>query len=121
MAEEAIGTMGTQGTIEITSAMMKAAKDAITQYQTDVAAAFANLADTVEGIQSSFSGSAAAGFNTFYTERINEMLKENGTLSKLLKSLYDICDSAQKQLPGDEGTDEALAKINNPSSGGQSA
>lgn len=112
--ETAVGTMGNTGTINITSQMMKDAMQAITDYKDAIKTAYSLLEKEMGTISGNFVGAAANGFNKFYTDSIVPMLKENGNLSKMLDSLYQICESALKQLPGEEGVDENLAKINNP-------
>lgn len=119
MAEETMGTMGTEGTINITSEMMQKAKDAITAYQDIISTAYSDLTQTVDGIKESFTGAAGNGYRTFYETQIKTMFeKESGTLDKHLAVLTDICDSALSQLPGDNGIDEELAKVNNQNQDG---
>lgn len=119
--QTAVGTMGTQHAINITSQMMTDAMKAITDYKSAVETAYSSLETTMDGIPNNFTGAAANGFNKFYTESVKPMLEKNGSLAKMLDSLYDICDSAQKQLPGQDGVDESLAKINNQNAGGAGA
>lgn len=118
MAEETVGTMGQAGEINITSDMMTKAKDAISKYKSAIEDAYDKLDKTIDGIQNDFTGAAATGFNTFYTEQIKSMLeKEKGTIYTLLSVLDSICQSALEQLPGESGVDNELAKINNPNNG----
>lgn len=122
MAEENIGTMGTAGEINIKSEMMTKAMAAITAYQDSVKTAYSDLDTVVTGLKTSFEGSASNGYQTFYDTQIKTMLDpQTGSLAQLLSSLYDICDSALQQLPGDDGVDAELAKINNQNSGGGQA
>lgn len=123
MAEENIGTMGAAGEINIKNEMMTQAMQAIATYQESVKNTYKTLTETVEGVKGSFEGAASKGYQNFYETQIKAMLEpETGNLAKLLSVLNDICDSALKQLPGDEGVDAELAKINSQNSGdGQAA
>ena len=116
--QTAVGTMGMTGTINITSQMMKDAITAITNYREAVKSAYASLVKEMGTVPTNFTGAAANGFNKFYTESIEPMLKENGSLEAMLNSLEDICKSALAQLPGEEGIDESLAKVNHQNAGG---
>lgn len=118
MAEETNGTMGAAGEINIKNEMMTKAMQAIATYQEKVEAAYKTLTETVEGLTANFDGAASKGYQTFYENQIKTMLEpQKGNLAKLLSVLNDICDSAQKQLSGEEGVDAELAKINSQNSG----
>jgi uncharacterized protein YukE len=109
--------MGTTGTINMTKDMMDKAISAIDTYQTSITTINTELDNEIKGlIPSSFSGAAATGFNTFYTNNIQPNTGEN--LKKMLDSLRDICNTIKKQIPGDqEGVDDKLAEGNKGQSG----
>ncbi len=107
-----MANMGTTGTINITKDMMDKAITAIDTYQTTITTLNGELVDEIDGIiPSSFSGSAATGFKTFYTNNIEPNTGEN--LTKMLGSLKTICETVKKQIPGDnEGVDDQLGSGN---------
>ena len=107
-----MANMGTTGTINITKDMMDKAINAIDTYQTTITNLNTELLAEIDGIiPSSFSGSAATGFKTFYTKNIEPNTGEN--LTKMLKSLKTICETVKKQIPGDtEGVDDKLGTGN---------
>lgn len=107
-----MANMGTTGTINITKDMMDNAITAIDTYQTTITTLNQSLTTEINGlIPSSFSGSAAQGFKTFYTEKIEPNTGTN--LTKMLDSLKNICDTVKKQIPGDtEGVDDQLGEGN---------
>lgn len=115
MAEETNAKMGSVGKINITVEMMTSAISAIDTYLESVKTEYTNISNAITGlgIGTSFKGSAANGFKTFYDNNIDPMLKKDGGLEKMLTSLRDICESARKQIPGEAGVDDELAKINN--------
>ena len=81
-----MANMGTTGTINITKDMMDKAITAIDTYQATITNLNTELLAEIDGIiPSSFSGSAATGFKTFYTKNIEPNTGEN--LTKMLKSL----------------------------------
>ena len=107
-----MANMGTTGTINITKDMMDKAITAIDTYQTTITNLNTELLAEIDGIiPSSFSGSAATGFKTFYNKNIEPNTGEN--LTKMLKSLKTICETVKKQIPGDtEGVDDKLGTGN---------
>lgn len=107
-----MANMGSTGTVNISKAMMDAAVQAIDNYQSTVTGLNGRLQTEIEGlIPSSFSGSAANGFMTFYTNNISPNVGEN--LTKMLDTLKEICNSVKAQIPGDEqGVDEQLGQGN---------
>jgi len=113
MPDEA--TMGRAGEINITQEMMTAAIKAIDAYRAAAEQEYANIENAVNslGIGSEFKGSAASGYQTFYTDKVQPMLKkEDGSLAQLLDALKSICESTRDQIPGGEGVDDELGKIN---------
>lgn len=107
-----MANMGTTGTINITKDMMDKAVTAIDTYQTTISALNQQLTAEIDGlIPSSFSGSAAQGFKTFYTDKIEPNTGDN--LTKMLDSLKTICDTVKKQIPGEtDGVDDQLGEGN---------
>ena len=107
-----MASMGSTGTINITKDMMEKAISAIDTYQTTITSLNTQLTSEIDGIiPSSFSGSAATGFKTFYTKNIEPNTGEN--LTKMLGSLKTICETVKKQIPGDsEGVDDKLGDGN---------
>ena len=104
--------MGQTGVVNITKAMMEAAIQAIDDYQAAITNLNARLGTEIDGlIPSSFSGSAATGFKTFYDSNIVPNTGEK--LTKMLDSLRGICESVKTQIPGeDQGVDEQLGHGN---------
>ncbi len=104
--------MGKTGTINITKDMMDKAISAIDTYQTTINTLNGQLVAEIDGIiPSSFSGSAATGFKTFYTKNIEPNTGEN--LTKMLGSLKTICETVKKQIPGEtDGVDDQLGSGN---------
>lgn len=108
------GTMGTDGQINITKAMMDNAIQAIDDYMETVKTEADNISNAMATLtQTSFKGSAGDGFRNFYKTKIDPMLNNEGSLIKMLQSLRGICESARKQLPDAGGVDDGLAEINN--------
>lgn len=107
-----MANMGSTGTVNISKSMMDAAVQAINDYQTAITGLNGRLQAEIDGlIPSSFSGSAAQGFKTFYDNNIFPNTGEN--LTKMLDSLKSICDSVKAQIPGDDqGVDEQLGQGN---------
>ena len=105
--------MGSTGTIEVSPEMIKNALDAISEYRKAAMAENQNLSDTVSGIVgSSFVGSAATAFQSFYTGKIAESLFEEG-LTPMLDGLEQMCNGILSGIPDASGVDEQLASGNN--------
>ncbi len=104
--------MGSTGTVNITPEMMTNAKAAVSTYRETLTGLQQRLQGVVDGlIPSGFSGSAANGFKTFHTNKIDTDLFVNGILP-LLETIDSICDGILKALPDAEGVDEQLAAGN---------
>lgn len=104
--------MGSTGTVNISPEMMTNAIKAIDEYRTTANTEYTNLSNIVSGlIPSSFSGSAATGFSTFYNNKIEPLTGKN--LTDLLSALEDICNGILNAIPAAEGVDEKLAEGNN--------
>lgn len=110
--------MGTTGTVKVTHEMMDNALKAIEDYRSEITDLNSQLDGVINDlIPTSFSGSAAEGFKTFYGESIEPNCGEN--LTKMLDSLKGICESVKKQIPGEEdGVDDQLGQ-GNQGAGGQ--
>lgn len=110
--------MGTTGRVNITVEMMNQAIRSIEDYQSSVKSLNDRLQTAVDGlIPSSFSGSAAEGFKSFYTTRILPNITEN--LDSMLKGLTDICTAIRAQIPGaEQGVDDQLGQVNKNPGGG---
>ena len=96
-----MANMGTTGTINITKDMMDKAITAIDTYQATITNLNTELLAEIDGlIPSSFSGSAAPGFKTFYTSVDTEVVDDKlGTLiTYSLKSLDNIYDEMKWQI-----------------------
>ncbi len=104
--------MSEERTIHITKLMMEDAITAIDTYSKSVESNYAELHQQVSGLDKSFTGSAATGFQSFYTDKIDPLLKDGGTLPEMLKALKSICESIRDQLPGAEGVDEQMKNVN---------
>ena len=105
--------MSEERTIHINEQMMNDVIAAIDTYSKSVESNYAALQTEISKLGNSFTGSAATGFQSFYTGKIDPLLKENdGTLPEMLKALKSICESIKDQLPGAEGVDEQMKKVN---------
>ena len=103
--------MGSTGTINITPEMMTNAMSIIDEYRTQTGNLYTSLSDEVAGlIPANFSGSAAEGFQFFYTDKIEPATGEG--LTKLLDALYQICVGPLKAIPADNGLDDQLGEGN---------
>ncbi|HCJ41283.1 hypothetical protein [uncultured Ruminococcus sp.] len=108
-----VGTMGMQGTINMTSQMMADALKAIETYRGSIETATSNLDAQYATVKANFTGDAANGLQEFYTNKIDSMLhKESGNIYKLLDALKSICESIRDQIPGDSGVDNEMGKVN---------
>ena len=113
-----MANMGTTGTVNVTKQMMSDAAQAISDYQETINGLNTELKMEIDGlIPSSFSGSAANGYKTFYQKSVEPNITDG--LKGMLTSLTNICDSVKAQIPGEEqGVDDQLGQGNqNP--GGQ--
>ena len=104
--------LGTTGTLNVTTEMIKNALDAIDAYRTEANNLHKQLTDIVDGlIPADFSGNAATGYKTFYNGKIEPLIDSN--LEQYLKALEDICGAIKSQIPDQSGVDESLATENN--------
>ena len=109
--------MGSTGTVNVTIEMMSNALSALEQYEATTKSLYTRLDSEVNNlIPGSFSGSAATGFQTFYTNRIEPVTGK--ALTEIIATLRNIFESIQKQIPGmDQGVDEQLGQGNNNAGG----
>ena len=103
--------MGSTGTVNITPEMMTNAMSIIDEYRAETSNLYTRLSDEVAGlISANFSGSAAEGFQFFYTDKIEPATGEG--LTKLLDALYQICEGTLKAIPAESGLDDQLGEGN---------
>lgn len=103
--------MGSTGTVNITPEMMTNAMSIIHEYRAETGNLYTRLSDEVAGlIPANFSGSAAEGFQFFYTDKIEPAAGEG--LTKLLDALYQICEGILKAIPAENGLDDQLGEGN---------
>ena len=103
--------MGSTGTVNITPEMMKNAMSIIDEYRAETGNLYTRLSDEVAGlIPANFSGSAAEGFQFFYTDKIEPAAGEG--LTKLLDALYQNCEGILKAIPAENGPDDQLGEGN---------
>lgn len=109
--------MGSTGTVNVSREMMNQAVQAIDTYQTTITALNNKVVQELQSlIPSNWSGSAADGFNAFYTTKIAPNTGEN--LTKMLTGLKDICNAIKAQVPEESGVDEQLGQVNKQPGGG---
>ena len=103
--------MGSTGTVNITPEMMTNAMSIIDEYRAETGNLYTRLSDEVAGlIPANFSGSAAEGFQFFYTDKIEPAAGEG--LTKLLDAMYQICEGILKAIPAENGLDDQLGEGN---------
>lgn len=103
--------MGQTGTINCTPEMLTSALSAIDTYRETTTSLHEKLTGEVTGlIPGSFSGSAAEGFNYFFTNQIEPAVGQS--LTGLLDALQQMCQGILDGIPGDEGVDEQLGDAN---------
>ena len=108
-----VGTMGAQGTVNMSVQMMTDALNAIKAYKEAIETAFGNLNTQYANVTANFTGDAANGLQEFYEKKIEAMLKqESGSVYQLLNALQGFCEAARDQIPGDSGVDNELGKVN---------
>ena len=107
-----MANMGSTGTVNITHAMLEAAKQAISNYQETITGLNGELQSEIDGlIPGNFSGSAANGFKAFYETNIQPNVTDG--LTKMLQALDGICDNVKSYIPGEEqGVDDQLGQGN---------
>lgn len=103
--------MGSTGTVNITPEMMTNAMSIIDEYRSQTNDLYTRLSEEMSGlIPGNFSGSAAEGFQFFYTDKIEPAAGEG--LTKLLDALYQICEGTLKAIPAESGLDDQLGEGN---------
>ena len=103
--------MGSTGTVNITPEMLTNAMSIIDEYRAETNNLYTRLSDEVAGlIPANFSGSAAEGFQFFYTDKIEPAAGEG--LTKMLDALYQICEGILKAIPAENGLDDQLGEGN---------
>ena len=108
-----VGTMGSQGTVNMSTQMMTDALNAITAYKEAIETAFSNLNTHYANVTANFTGDAANGLQDCYTNKIEVMLKKDtGSVYQILNTLKGFCETARDQIPGDAGVDNELGKVN---------
>lgn len=112
-ANQDVGTMGVQGTVNMSVQMMTDALNAIAAYKEAIETAFNNLNTQYANVTANFTGDAANGLQEFYQNKIESMLKqESGSVYQLLNALKGFCEAARDQIPGETGVDSELGKVN---------
>lgn len=103
--------MGSTGTVNITPEMMRNALNVIEEYQTKTNNLHTELTDTVNAlIPGDFKGSAAEGFVSFYTNKIEPAVGES--LTNLINALHDIVQGTLEAIPDTDGLDDQLGEGN---------
>ena len=103
--------MGTTGTVNVTSEMLRNALNVIDEYRTKSNNLHTQFTDEVNNlIPSSFSGNAAEGFKFFYNDKIEPAVGEG--LTQLLDALRDICQGTLEAIPDSDGLDDQLGDGN---------
>ena len=83
---------------------MDAAIKAITEYRTTTGTLHTSVGTEVTNlISNDFTGSASKGFENFYTNNISKATGES--LTKILDTLEQICNSIKSAIPDVEGVD----------------
>lgn len=112
-ANQDVGTMGVQGTVNMSVQMMTDALNAIAAYKEAIETAFNNLNTQYANVTANFTGDAANGLQEFYDNKIDPMLKKDtGSVYQLLDTLKTYCETIRDQIPGDAGVDSELGKAN---------
>ena len=104
--------MGTTGTVNITPEMISAAKSAVEDYESTVQGLYARLDSVVSNlIPGSFSGSAASGFQSFYTNKIEPITGK--AVTDIIELLRNILNGINDAIPKDgDGLDDQLGTQN---------
>lgn len=115
--------MGSTGTVNITPEMIKSALSAIDAYEAEVVSLYSKLKSTMEElIPGNFSGSAANGFNEFFTNNIATLADtsdEKSGVSQIIQLLKDIVNGISDAIPKEgDGLDDQLAEQNTKAVGG---
>ena len=102
--------MGSTGTVNVAPEMLTNALGIIEEYKTATTNLKNGLDGTMNNLKGSFSGSAADGFQFFYTDKIAPVIGDG--LTQLLEALRQISQGILDAIPGDPGVDEVLATEN---------
>ena len=99
--------MGSTGTVNITPEMISAALSAVEEYEATSQSLYQRLDTEVNNlIPGSFSGSAASGFQTFYTNQIEP-------ITDIIELLRNILNGINDAIPKDgDGLDDQLGTQN---------
>ncbi len=104
--------MGSTGTVNITPEMMDDAVKAITNYRTTTETLHTSISTEVTNLTAKdFTGSASTGFVNFYTNSIAPATGKS--LTDVLNTLEQICNSIKSAIPDVDGVDEQLGAANN--------
>lgn len=103
--------MGSTSTVNITQKMMQDVLSAVSDYREKANALAEQLESAVTAlVPGNFSGSAADGFNIFYTKNI---VPANGEgLKNLIDAVEDMANGILDAIPGGEGLDDQLGDGN---------
>jgi uncharacterized protein YukE len=106
--------MGSTGTVNITPEMMRNALSAIEEYRTTINGIHTKLNGTfAELYPGNFSGSAAEGFSSFNTNKIQPLIGAEGEgVVKVLDALKEICEGILAAIPDTDGLDDQLGSEN---------
>jgi len=104
--------MGSTGTVNITPEMISAALSAVEEYESTTNSLYTRLDGVVSGlIPGSFSGSAAQGFQTFYTNKIEPATGQ--AVKDIIELLRNILNGINDAIPKDgDGLDDQLGSQN---------
>ena len=92
--------------------MLDTAISAITTYRETTSTLYTNVGTEVTNLTANdFTGSAATGFVNFYTNNIEPATGQS--LTDVLDTLEQICNSIKSAIPDVEGVDEQLGTANN--------
>ena len=110
--------MGSTGTVNITPEMMTAALRAVEEYESVTSNLYTRLDNVVSGlIPGSFSGSAAQGFETFYTNNIEPATGQ--AVKDIIELLKNIINGINDAIPKDgDGLDDQLGSLNRSNNSG---
>ena len=104
--------MGSTGTVNITPEMISAALSAVEEYEATSQRLYQRLDTEVNNlIPGSFSGSAASGFQTFYTNQIEPITGK--AVTDIIELLRNILNGINDAIPKDgDGLDDQLGTQN---------
>ena len=110
--------MGSTGTVNITPEMISAALSAVEEDESATDNLYTRLDTVVSNlIPGSFSGSAATGFETFYTSSIEPVTGQS--VKDIIELLRNIINGINDAIPKDgDGLDDQLGTQNSSSGEG---